>query len=328
MVKRFRVSLAASLAGTVLGGQAWADTPVKQGLPVGLIQDAAAYQGYVQRLTATSPNFTDGASVAATLKSSAAIDPKVLVRGAVAYGAVAALGSSTLVADLQAAGNSSENRHTMAGYIRANPAYVFIFKGSDEAAGLARTAIGPTGLRVMTIGAAVKQSAYSIQKQAWSKQDVVDRPGRLAAIEAATSIPVAPSDALITQLQAQASGSGRLVAMAEPVKPPYGPLVAQALQLAALGALGEATEADTASLRDLVTESNSSSCLTMARHNLYQCLAVAKPNYEDVFCLGQHILTDTGVCLSHNAGVEPAVEPVTPKVKVKAKTKKRRGRGR
>ena len=32
----------------------------------------------------------------------------------------------------------------------------------------------------------------------------------------------------------------------------------------------------------------------MSKLNLYQCLAVAKPHYEDVFCLGQHVLIDTG----------------------------------
>jgi hypothetical protein len=48
----------------------------------------------------------------------------------------------------------------------------------------------------------------------------------------------------------------------------------------------------------------------MAKLNLYQCLAVAKPNYEDVFCMGQHGMADTGACLVRNAGV--AVPPDTP----------------
>ena len=40
----------------------------------------------------------------------------------------------------------------------------------------------------------------------------------------------------------------------------------------------------------------------MSKLNLYQCLAVAKPHYEDVFCLGQHVLIDTGQCVMKAAG--------------------------
>ena len=41
----------------------------------------------------------------------------------------------------------------------------------------------------------------------------------------------------------------------------------------------------------------------MAKLNLYQCLAVARPNYEDVFCLGQHAMMDTGRCMIRAAGL-------------------------
>jgi hypothetical protein len=47
----------------------------------------------------------------------------------------------------------------------------------------------------------------------------------------------------------------------------------------------------------------------MAKLNLYQCLAVARPHYEDVFCLGQHALEETGHCLMRQAGVPEPVDP-------------------
>jgi hypothetical protein len=53
----------------------------------------------------------------------------------------------------------------------------------------------------------------------------------------------------------------------------------------------------------------------MAKLNLYQCLAVARPHYEDVFCLGQHVLEDTGHCLMKGAGV---AEPIDPRVQALA----------
>ncbi len=42
--------------------------------------------------------------------------------------------------------------------------------------------------------------------------------------------------------------------------------------------------------------------MKMAKLNLYQCLAVAGPHYEDVFCLGQHALIDTAQCVNKAAG--------------------------
>jgi hypothetical protein len=40
----------------------------------------------------------------------------------------------------------------------------------------------------------------------------------------------------------------------------------------------------------------------MSKLNLFQCLAVSKPWYEDVFCLGQHVLIDTGECIYASSG--------------------------
>jgi hypothetical protein len=54
----------------------------------------------------------------------------------------------------------------------------------------------------------------------------------------------------------------------------------------------------------------------MSKLNLYQCLAVAKPHYEDVFCLGQHIMIDTGACLMKGVGVAVPEDPRARPVKV------------
>jgi len=39
---------------------------------------------------------------------------------------------------------------------------------------------------------------------------------------------------------------------------------------------------------------------------------VAKPHYEDVFCLGQHIMIDTGACVIKASGAEMPYEPPPP----------------
>jgi hypothetical protein len=57
----------------------------------------------------------------------------------------------------------------------------------------------------------------------------------------------------------------------------------------------------------------------MAKLNLYQCLAVSRPHYEDVFCLGQHIMMDTGRCMIKAAGLpEPYEAKFVPEVQTNA----------
>jgi hypothetical protein len=57
--------------------------------------------------------------------------------------------------------------------------------------------------------------------------------------------------------------------------------------------------------------------MNMAKLNLYQCLAVSKPHYEDVFCLGQHIMMDTGRCVIKASGnTEPYEAKFIPKIRV------------
>ena len=52
-------------------------------------------------------------------------------------------------------------------------------------------------------------------------------------------------------------------------------------------------------------------CIKMAKLNLFQCLAVAGPHYEDLFCLGHHAMMDTGQCVISAAGFsEPAPPPM------------------
>jgi hypothetical protein len=53
----------------------------------------------------------------------------------------------------------------------------------------------------------------------------------------------------------------------------------------------------------------------MAKLNLYQCMAVAGPQYEDIYCLGQHGMSDTGQCVgtaAHGAAQSFAAYAPTP----------------
>nr|QQZ49789.1 hypothetical protein JKL49_23805 [Phenylobacterium glaciei] len=74
------------------------------------------------------------------------------------------------------------------------------------------------------------------------------------------------------------------------------------MAVAALAALGEGGDANVDTLMAVMAEPNVAFCMNMAKLNLYQCLAVSKPHYEDVFCLGQHIMMDTGRCVIKASG--------------------------
>ena len=75
-----------------------------------------------------------------------------------------------------------------------------------------------------------------------------------------------------------------------------------------MAALGEAGDANVTTVMGLITEPNIGGCMNMSKLNLYQCLAVARPHYEDVFCLGQHAMMDTGRCMIKAAGLPEPYE--------------------
>ena len=277
-----------------------------------MIQDAAAYDSYLRRVIAISPAFTDAVSVTQATNYTRAYAPKSLIRGAIAYAAIAALQDPDFIASVREAGNTPEHRRDMVGYILANPAYVQYFKDSNVAAGLAKEALGPRALRLHDVGKAVHQAAYDIQRQGWSKLQVADLNGRLAAAEAAADGDMASDPEAMAQAKQSAGGASAVPTAANPLSPPYTPMVAHALQLAAIAALGEAREDDAGQLGILMADDDTAACLGAAKRNFHQCLAVSKPEYEDIFCIGQHGLQDTGACLASAAGVEIPPEPPPP----------------
>jgi hypothetical protein len=275
----------------------------------------------VTRAATISPAFSDPTSVSLALTEARAYGPKPLITGAVAFAAIAAMRDQTFVASLRQAGNSPEHRAEIVSYILANPAYLNAFKGTDEAAVLARDAIAPMALRLNATGRTVRQSAYDVQRQSWSKAFVQNLPGRLAESEAAATADMVPDATRVAEMR-QSMVAFAAATGASPPLAAYGPLVSRALQLAAIGALGEARDDTYARLAPLLIDSDDEACLAAAKRNFHQCLAVAKPNYEDIFCTGQHALMDTGACMARAAGVEPPPEPPPPAPQpVVAKTK-------
>lgn len=318
-----------------------------------VVERASAFRGYMQRAGAIGSDFQNGDQIQASLKVGVAYEQKHFLSGAMSYGAVLALQDPAFVASVRGFAADPAQRQQVIAAIVADPAYAVGFKGSDTAAARIIDTLGADGLKVYQAGKKVKQSAYDVQRVSWSKAAVIDRDGRLAYAKTASATPALADVADVAQLQqlaltpAVASAAPVSAPAATPVSatppiggidaaleaaapagprsapPPYRPLVIRSLAVAALAALGAAGDENLATIDAIMAEPNSGSCLNMAKLNLYQCLAVSKPHYEDIFCLGQHVMIDTGACVIKASGAPMPVEPLPPPPPEKAVAKKK-----
>ena len=266
-----------------------------------LIEQASAYRYYMDRASKITPAFGDGPSIADALKVGVAYEPKQFLQGAIAYGAIVALQDPAFVAGVRQYTASPEQRQQIAYAIMKDPAYVVGLQGSGSAAGLVVAALGSDGAAFYEAGKNVKQAAYDVQRQSWSKADVAGRDLRLSQAKALSSTPVVGDVAETSRLQ-QAVAAQTLGVTGAPVNPPFTPLVIRSLSIAALAVLGYANDTNIETLNALMVEPNIASCANLAKLNLYQCLAVSRPHYEDIFCLGQHAMMDTGRCVIKASG--------------------------
>lgn len=267
-----------------------------------VLRHAAAYAAYMEKAGAMSADFKSGADVAESLRFGDSYDPQLLLRGAIAYGAIAALQDPTFVAGVRTYAGDPASRQQMAEALLRDPSYVIGIKGSDSAAGLVMGALMAQGKKLVDNGGVVKQSAYAIQHQAWSKEVVANREQRLNDAKAVSASSLISSTEDVDRLQRAATGAAPLAIAGTPTPPPYTPVVVRGMAVAALAVLGQAGDEKIELMEPLFAESSSAACLNMAKLNLYQCLAVAKPWYEDMFCLGLHAMADTGQCIAKAAG--------------------------
>jgi hypothetical protein len=318
----------AALATTVLAGCAQPPPPAPPPPPPSvslsskLIDEASAYRAYMARAVAISPAFANGQQVADGLRTGEAYQPEQLLRGAIAYGAVAALQDPAFVAGVRKFVGDAAQRQQVAYAILGNPAYVTSMDGAASAAGLVVAAIGEDGRKLLDEGRQVKQAAYDVQKSAWSKGDVQGRDARLAQAKQLSSTPGLGETAETARLQQASVGAGPLGLTPASAAAPYSPIVVRSLAVAALAALGYADDAHTDQVTPLLADPTAGSCLSLSKLNLYQCLAVAKPHYEDVFCLGQHAIEDTGACLLKGAGLAIPPDPNIEAAKARAEQAK------
>lgn len=278
-------------------------------LPRSVVELASVYEAYIQQTAAISPGFTGGDTVAESLKTAEHYQSEQFQKGQTAYGAIVALQDKTFVASLREFAKDPQQRAQVANALMADPSYATSFKGADSAAGLVIGAFSDQGQKLIATGRQIHQAAYDVQHQSWSKADVPDRPGRLALAKSISDQPQPAVEVSTLRLQQNASGAEAMGVAAPPAPPPYTSLVARALALAAMAAIGEGGDEYTPQLTALLADPTEGQCLHLAKLNLYQCLSVAKPHYEDVFCLGQHAVGETGQCVMKGAVAGYVIPP-------------------
>lgn len=290
-----------------------ARTPPPIALNQGVAEAAAVYRAFSRDMAALEGGFTNPDQIQAALRRGAAYDPGQISRGLVAYASILALQSPEFVAGVRSLAGDRATRERLVADIVADPDLASTLPGADAAAGLVMTTLSADIDALSRAANSIENDAYAIQarydpRRSWGVAEVQDREGRLEAAKVSSARTMLPPAEEASRLSAAAhSGGGALPVSGAPRKPPYPPAVVNALALAALAALGYAGENARANTDALQFDRVSQGCLSMSKLNLFQCLAASRPNYEDMFCLGRHIVRDLATCSRGAAMPAPIV---------------------
>ncbi|WP_246263347.1 hypothetical protein [Caulobacter soli] len=280
-----------------------------------VVAAASAFETYTRGAGGIQATFADGGGVADALAKGSAYRAEQLDAGMIAYGAIAALQEQAFIDGVRQATRDTPPEVLIA-RLRDDPESVTEIEGVGAAASRAQAALLKRGAPLDAAGRAVKQAAYDVQRDDWSRGPIVDGAGRLARIKAMSETFFNPGEEdagrLIQAATAPREGRGGDFGGFGEGGAAFTPVTVRATALAALALLGAADDDHVDGLDKIMREETSAKCMTMAKLNLYQCLAVAGPQYEDVFCLGQHALSDTAQCVNDAAGAPraPAASPV------------------
>ena len=260
----------------------------------------------MHRAAAIDGKFTNGAGVARAVEMGSVYQPQQLEEGAIAYAALVALQDPSFVETIQRVGRNPRARDAFAARLIEHPELVFNYGEARREATRVATVLSEMGMKLVVAGTAVKQAAYDVQSQQWSKGPISTPDRRLARIKAESQMPVSLAAAdtahLVSDLVALRSDDGGPTVEAESATR----VVTQGLALAALAVLGKADDGQMETIAPLLVDENDEQCLNLAKLNEFQCLAVAGPHYEDMFCLGRHAMMDPGQCVASAAGVTDA----------------------
>ncbi|WP_309629639.1 hypothetical protein [Brevundimonas sp.] len=291
----------ASIAAAQEAAAIAARLPPPVALNDSVAQSAAVYLTFTRDMATVRGGFASPAAVQAALRRGASYDANQISRGLVAYASILALQSPEFVSGVRQAGAEPSVRRQIIDRIVANPEYASTLPGAEAAASLIMAVLEADIVALSSAADSVESDAYNIQytgdqRNGWGRATPADREGRLQAIKD-LSRPVAPSSSETARLYAASnSGSGLGVTAGRTRRAPYAPSVTNAIAMAGLAALGAAGDNARANTDALQYDRASQDCLASSKLNLFQCLAAARPTYEDMFCLGRHVIRDLSTC--------------------------------
>ena len=309
---RAELEAQAAAASAAAAAAALANAPPPVELNESVAQSASVYVDFIRDIRTIHGGFADAASIQDAIRKGAAYQPEQLSRGMIAYASILALQSPEFVAGVRTYATDRAQRQEVIAQIVKDPAYAAQLPGADAAAGLIIATLGMEIDALNGIADGVEQDAYTIQergdpRRAWAVVHIADREARLEGAKALTAAPMLPSADVSARLFEAANTGTGLGLTAARRAPPYTPAVVNALAIAALASLGAAGDNARANTDALQIEQSSEFCLNISKLNFFQCLAASRPSYEDMFCVGRHVVRDLASCASGSVKPAPVI---------------------
>ena len=299
-------------AARIAAAEAAARRPPPIALSESIAEDASIYVAFTRDMAAIEGGFQDPEAIQAALRRGSAYNPAQISRGLIAYASIIALQSPEFVAGVRQYAGHPQAREKLIADIVADPRYASWLPGADAAAGLVMDALRNDIAALGRAADSVENDAYAIQarydpRRAWGVAPVVDRDGRLEAAKARSTERMSPSPADAAALYAAAHSGAGLPVSGDAREPAYPRAVERAIALAALAALGAGGDNARANTDALQNDPVNQQCLDLSKLMLFQCLAASRPSYEDMFCLGRHVVRDLATCARGVAMPAPVV---------------------
>ena len=254
---------------------------------------ASAYEDYVRDASAIDAKFSGAEQVQTALGVAERYNAVQLQEGAIAYAAVLALRSQAFVDGVRAHADPA-----LADRLIADPQTVLSLPGSADAVLDVSNVLRVQAQGVLDAGGVISKAAYAVQREPWSRGAVAE-PDKVLALAKVSAARLMVADIKAERRLLDSIGAAPQNLDGRPMPSPE---VTRGLALAAIAILGQAGDVRESRFQPLLRELSNADCLQLAKMDLNQCLAVAGPQYEDVFCLGQHAVGETGKCLVSAAG--------------------------
>ncbi|HEX7761457.1 MAG TPA: hypothetical protein VF459_18265, partial [Caulobacteraceae bacterium] len=156
-----------------------------------LLDAASAFDDYMTAAAQVRANFADGGQVAKVVDIASGYEPRQLEAGAIAYAALVALHDPFFVANVRA---MNADPRALSEQLISAPQSIMGLSGADRTAATVAAVLRARGGDVFGAGKAVKQSAYDVQHQAWSRGFVADPQAVLARVKASSTQQASPAD--------------------------------------------------------------------------------------------------------------------------------------